>query len=263
MAELVPLGGAGVVLHHVPDYDVPAQGDPAFHPGGVAEPDAFQVIAVLGPEDSHEQQPQQVLRKLPQVEEYGYKFGELDFHKVGMESDDFDGDVFAFVGRGLHQAIDLLEAGLALGELPDLGVLPHQDAAPRVEGAGAGMDEDPVEAGDVQQPRHLALAELPVPGHGRVLRRGDVHGHLVGPLGDGGLAGNLPLLDVQQRVVLLQATVLVLEGVAVEDAVDVQAADGVGGLGPPALDRQLHQASSPWCPSVSWTSVSPLTMRKS
>ena len=164
-----------------------------------------------------------------------------------MESDDFDCNLLAPVGGLLHQLVDLLEADLALGELADLGVLAHEDAAAGVQRSVAppGVNKDAVEAGHGLQPGHLATAEVVVPGHAGILRRGDVHCDLIGALGDCGLAGNLPLLDVQQRVGLLQAPVAVLQGVAVVDAVDVQAADRVGDLGPPAFHLNLHRAAPP------------------
>lgn len=131
----------------------------------------------------------------------------------------------------LEHGVEFLECLGGLGDHPLLVVDSDEDAAGAVGiGVVPYVDKHALEARDTEEPRKVAFAEAIEPGVFPLakLRGLDSHGDGISAEGNGGLVGDLDRLYLGERPSLLQATVLVLHGIAHPQPVDIEIADGVG-----------------------------------
>ena len=118
------------------------------------------------------------------------------------------------------------ECPLRVRHPADLVIDADEDAAKAVICGVARVDEDALEARNRAEPWYLAAVRLG-PGAAAELGADPIHVYGVSPHRDGRLAIDLDLFNLLQRMMTLEPPVLVLNGVADIDAVNVEASYGV------------------------------------
>ena len=140
----------------------------------------------------------------------------------------------------VHQAFEGL---LRVRHPADLIVDADKDAAKAGRCRVARVDEDAFKARNRAEPWYLAAVRLG-PGADAEFGTDPVHVYDICPHRDSRLAINLDLAYLFQRMMALEAPVLVLNGVAEVDAINVEAPYGVRFPFSDALQCQSHSVSS-------------------
>ena len=140
----------------------------------------------------------------------------------------------------VHQAFEGL---LRVGYPADLVVDADEDAAKAVSCGVAWVDEDALEARNGAEPWYLAAVRLG-PGAADELGADFIHVNSVRPHRYSRLAIDLRLFYLLERMMALEAPVLILNGVAEVDAINVEPSYGVRLFPGDALQCQSHSVSS-------------------